>query len=926
MIRIENLTKIYANRTVLSNINLVFDKKGLIFVCGPSGSGKTTLFNSLAGLIDFKGDIKFDNLSLKNMSEDEKCEHRMCNIGFVFQDYKLFEKTTVENNLNFILSAVYTMDEKSRKAKIDDVLNLVGLGGREKTIVETLSGGEKQRVAIARAIINSPSIILCDEPTGSLDEKNAKNILDMLSDLSKTFLVIVISHDYLLVRDYAIRIIELENGTVKNDAKLNKKETKSSIKLARMAIFKKKTTIPLNFIFNYATAIIKKTKFRTFLNNIFLSFALLGIGVSFLSQGIVEKVIKESYGSLVEEGSLYVETNEVVGNPNYKATTLEEVERIARENSDIIYDTGICYQANFENFFKDGNNYFLSSGNEKALLPSFSIRNINDYEWLEFCSKPIFPYLIEELANDEMIMEFKQGDIEYICRFLKIEETAEDLGQYLRNNTVGVCLETKNNDWQYEDEHIFTLKGFVVGQEPRLYHSNHRWNQYVYEEEMRLPFSYRIDENSLPWTMKKINYLKINNQIEKALEKIKFDHSNNHKIFEIANSDYYPLLDDKQLQKEAPKLLVFDNNIATIDLSHALLMQTELKNNYVTYGSPGGYSLFPGAFLEGFANQIFFSASEKQIEMIIDAYTFVEMGNQDFIDLPDGVVNGHYSKSLQNGVVFSSQETPLIFGRMPLVIDEITISKKMALSVFGYENCIGKTLYLTSVKSERRHGEKVERLFSSNKLIVSGVSKESKKNIIYQDSTWSLLFFQCLLGISGFDLIVNSLVFNFSTRDEVVSAMRFLEVNFPEYNYVYPYDELIESAEKASQFVRIITISLSIVSFLVSFIIIATLDYLFILENKKALGLARCLGASAKQSNKILHAYSFCLIVFSLGFAALSLFLLLPYVGFQISNIQMTIEALFVMGIAGFVLGSLPSFIVMKKFKKMNVLDLLKNK
>ncbi|MDY0177742.1 MAG: ATP-binding cassette domain-containing protein [Bacilli bacterium] len=925
MLKIQNLTKIYENRTVLSNINLDFAKKGLTFIHGPSGCGKTTLFNSIAGLIDFKGDIKFHNLSLKNMSEEEKSEHRIRNIGFVFQDYKLFEKTTIKNNLNFALSSVFELDEKSRKTKIENVLSLVGLSGREKSFIDSLSGGEKQRVAIARAIINSPAIILCDEPTGSLDETNSKMIMDILLSLSKTFLVIVISHDLALMSQYAERIIKLENGIVKSDKKTEEQNSSSKIKLAKSAVFKKRTQMPFSFSLNYAFAIMRKTKFRTLLNNIFLSFALLGIGVSFLAQGIIEKLIKDSYGSLVNEGSLYAETNDLSSKLNFKATTLEEVEKIALENSEIVFDSGICYQANFENFFKDKNSFFISQNSEKILLPSFSIRNINDFEWLEFCTKPIFPRLIEELEDDEMILQLKQGDIEYICQFLKIEETAQILGEYLDKHSVNICCETKNDDWQYEDEHIFTLKGFVVGQESRIFHSNHYWNQYIYEEEMRLPFSYLLDENSLPWTMKKIAYLKINNRIEEAVRKLRYDHKNSRKIFEIANSNYYPLLEEKEIAKEAPKLLVFDINISTIDLSHVALMKEELKNEQLTFGSFGGYLLFPNAFLEGFAKQIFFSSSERQIEKIVDAYTFVEMGNQDFIDLPDGVLSGHYSKSLQGGVIFSPTKISLSYGRTAQTINEIVISKKMAMSIFGYENCVGKILHLTSAQSERRHGEKMERIFSSCELVISGISSETKKDVIYHDADWSFLFFQCKLNVSAFELVINSLVFNFSNREEAQKAKRFLDENFPEYKYVYPYDELAESTKEASKFVRIITISLSIVSFLISFMLIATLDYLFVLENKKAIGLARCLGTNAKESNKLLHTYSFSLIGFSWGSATLSLFFALPYIGFQNSNILNTIVAIIVMGATSFILGGLPSFIVMKRFGKMNVLDLLKN-
>ena len=198
MIELVNLNKTYKTKKgitieAIKNLSLKFDDNGLVFVVGKSGSGKSTLLN-LIGLLDSfdSGEIIIDNQPILKISKKELDDYRNYNLGFVFQEYNLIESYTVYKNIELVLDL---QNETNKEEKIKKVIHDVELDGYENSKVNRLSGGQKQRVAIARALVKNPKVILCDEPTGSLDSKTGKTIFDLLQKISKDTLVIVVTHD-----------------------------------------------------------------------------------------------------------------------------------------------------------------------------------------------------------------------------------------------------------------------------------------------------------------------------------------------------------------------------------------------------------------------------------------------------------------------------------------------------------------------------------------------------------------------------------------------------------------------------------------------------------------------------------------------------------------------------------------------------------
>ncbi|MEK4231272.1 ABC transporter ATP-binding protein/permease [Solibacillus sp. FSL H8-0538] len=211
MIQINNLSKRYDHSLILDDTSFTFPSKGLVCLLGASGSGKSTLLNMVAGFdSDYSGDITVWGTSISKMNADELCAYRRENIGFIFQNYHLLSGYTVLENI-LLSCELNTASEEENSENAKELLNKLGLSQKTDEKIENLSGGQKQRVAIARALISNPRIILADEPTGALDRKNSNEIMELLKEISKDRLVIVITHDQKIC-SLADEVIHIENG------------------------------------------------------------------------------------------------------------------------------------------------------------------------------------------------------------------------------------------------------------------------------------------------------------------------------------------------------------------------------------------------------------------------------------------------------------------------------------------------------------------------------------------------------------------------------------------------------------------------------------------------------------------------------------------------------------------------------------------
>ncbi|MBQ8345844.1 MAG: ABC transporter ATP-binding protein [Clostridia bacterium] len=230
MLEIKNVTKIYRSKSgnavkALDNVSVTFPENGMVFILGKSGSGKSTLLNVIGGLDGCDGgEFIIKGKSSKNFAGSDFDAYRNTFIGFIFQEYNVLDDFTVGANIGLALEL---QGKKATNEKINEILKQVDMLNFAKRKPNELSGGQKQRVAIARALVKDPEIIMADEPTGALDSNTGKQILDTLKELSKTKLVIIVSHDRDFAERYGDRIIEMKDGTIESDVTKHQVEAKA---------------------------------------------------------------------------------------------------------------------------------------------------------------------------------------------------------------------------------------------------------------------------------------------------------------------------------------------------------------------------------------------------------------------------------------------------------------------------------------------------------------------------------------------------------------------------------------------------------------------------------------------------------------------------------------------------------------------------
>ena len=223
IIEIHNANIYQGDNLILEGVNLTVNKGEFVYLVGKTGTGKSSLLKTLYGELSLReGDGTVAGFSLRGL-DWRKIPYLRRNMGVVFQDFQLLTDRNVNNNLKFVLRATGWTDEKLMDEKIMDVLDKVGLKAKGFKMPFELSGGEQQRIDIARALLNSPKLILADEPTGNLDPETSDEIMNLLFSISKDYntAVVMASHDYIVVQKFPARMIRTERGRVIDNATIN---------------------------------------------------------------------------------------------------------------------------------------------------------------------------------------------------------------------------------------------------------------------------------------------------------------------------------------------------------------------------------------------------------------------------------------------------------------------------------------------------------------------------------------------------------------------------------------------------------------------------------------------------------------------------------------------------------------------------------
>jgi cell division transport system ATP-binding protein len=223
IIELKNASIFQGNNLILENVNLTVNKGEFVYLVGKTGTGKSSLLKTLYGELPLtEGEGNVAGFNLRDL-DWKKVPYLRRSLGVVFQEFQLLTDRNVNNNLKFVLKATGWTDEKLMDEKITDVLEKVGLKSKGFKMPFELSGGEQQRLDIARSLLNSPKLILADEPTGNLDPETSDEIMHLLVNISKDYntAVVMASHDYIVVQKFPARMIRTERGKVIDNATIS---------------------------------------------------------------------------------------------------------------------------------------------------------------------------------------------------------------------------------------------------------------------------------------------------------------------------------------------------------------------------------------------------------------------------------------------------------------------------------------------------------------------------------------------------------------------------------------------------------------------------------------------------------------------------------------------------------------------------------
>lgn len=348
MLKLENITKIFNTagfkQKALDGVSINFRKNEFVSILGPSGSGKTTLLNIIGGLDHYtNGNLIINGVSTKDYTSRDLDTYRNHLVGFVFQSYNLIPHQTILSNVELSLT-LSGVKKGERKRMAYEALEKVGLKDHIHKKPMELSGGQMQRVAIARALVNNPDIVLADEPTGALDSVTSSQVMDLLKEIAKDKLVVMVTHNEELARDYSTRIIELRDGKILGDTnpydEVKEKEDENSNSKKS-----KKTSMSFFTALSLSLNNLLTKKGRTILTAFAGSIGIVGIALILsLSSGVqnyvnrVEEETLTSYPIKIGEESLDI-GSAFLESAMKKEDKKEDIESGKIKSNDVMLDT-----------------------------------------------------------------------------------------------------------------------------------------------------------------------------------------------------------------------------------------------------------------------------------------------------------------------------------------------------------------------------------------------------------------------------------------------------------------------------------------------------------------------------------------------------------------------------------------------------------
>ena len=396
MLELKNVSKFYYKKGIVSSgiskVSLKFDMGEFIAITGESGSGKSTLLNVISGLDTYEeGEMYVNGEETSHYNEEDYEEYRKKYIGNIFQSFNLVNSYTVYQNVELVL-LINGETRRSVKHKVIDILKKVDLYKYRHTKVSKLSGGMKQRVSIARCLAKDTPIIIADEPTGNLDSKNAKSVLKLLYEISKYKLVIVVTHNFEQISEYATRRITMHDGSVIEDMKL---KDKNEVKEVNTSKFKKTKVISnLRLGIRNTFNIVPKFLLLTFVYA-FVLISIVGVYSAFLELESANNAYNSFFNETDANKRVIVKKKDNSSFTNEEINRLKSISNVEKViTNDYVYDYSMSLM-DYENIFLDSN--FMKLEEFKGKL-KYGRMPLNDNEIIVSGSKD--NYYIEDMGSE----------------------------------------------------------------------------------------------------------------------------------------------------------------------------------------------------------------------------------------------------------------------------------------------------------------------------------------------------------------------------------------------------------------------------------------------------------------------------------------------------------------------------------------------
>jgi len=609
VLKLNKITKVYQTDDyevkALKEVSLSFRSCEFVSILGASGSGKTTLLNIIGGLDKYtSGDLIIGNKSTKEFSDYDWDSYRNHKVGFVFQSYNLIPHQTALANVELALTLSGVNKTKRRKKAIE-VLKSVGLGDQIYKKPNQMSGGQTQRVAIARALVNDPDILLADEPTGALDTETSKQIMQILKDISKEKLVIMVTHNPELAEEYSTRIIRVSDGQIKDDSDIYESKVVESEKSKTRS---KKNFMSFKTAFGLSLNNLATKKGRTILTSFAGAIGIIGIAlIMSISHGVqeyinnVEEDTLSSYPLTIESQKVDMTSFlESIQNSRKDIEKLEE-ETVVTNNimGDMISMMSNEIETNdleaFKKYVEKNEDKFMELAN--AIQYSYNL-NLQIYkdskEVVKLNPSTLFSAFNPEMTENYMSLS-SQVFTEFLDNDVLIKEQYEVLAGKMPSAYDEVVLIVDNNNM------ISDFTAYSLGLK---------------------------DKNELTEMMKQIS---MGNEVEFKTEKYSYDDLLKLKFKVLLNTDYYKKQNGIWINKESDDKYVASllDDALTIKVVGIVKVSDEsVLSNGFNYGSIGyTHALTEYVINKNNASKI---AKEQKENPQINIFTGMEFSSKTF--------------------------------------------------------------------------------------------------------------------------------------------------------------------------------------------------------------------------------------------------------------------------------------------------------